>query len=139
MNTPFPQANDIYKVIWLIDSKINQKLSKSLDFINMNITPRQIEYYQNAGEYLGLLSEGKPTNLAIDIFSKSRQEIILNVALIIKKTIIFNKYYQNNDKDEVVKLIQKLYDYSPSTSERRFITVKVWTDWAKKILREIHE
>jgi 5'(3')-deoxyribonucleotidase len=136
MNTPFPQANDIYKVIWLIDSKISQKLAKSLDFINMNISLRQIEYYQNAGEFLGLLSEGMPTKLAMEIFIKSKEDVINKVAKLVKESIIFNQYYFNVDKSEVVSLLKKLYKYSHSTAERRFVTVKSWTEWAKKILKE---
>ena len=136
MNTPFPQADDIYKVIWLIDSKISQKLSESLDFINMNISLRQIEYYQNAGEFLGLLSEGMPTKLAMEIFIKSKEEVINKVAKLVKESIIFNQYYINDDKSEVVSLLKKLYNYSHSTAERRFVTVKAWTEWAKKILKE---
>jgi hypothetical protein len=136
MNTPFPQADDIYKVIWLIDSKISQKLSKYLDFINMNISPRQIEYYKNAGEFLGLLNGGLPTKFAIEIFIKSKEEVINKVAKIIKKSIIFNQYYINHDKSQVVGLIKEIYKYSHTTAARRFVTVKAWTDWAKKILKE---
>jgi 5'(3')-deoxyribonucleotidase len=136
MNTPFPQANDIYKVIWLIDSKISQKLSMSLDFINMNISLRQIEYYQNAGEFLGLLNEGMPTKLAKEIFIKSKEEVLNKIAKLVKKSIIFDQYYVKQDKNHVVNLLMELYKYSHSTAERRFVTVKAWTEWAKKILKE---
>lgn len=134
--TPFPQADDIYKVIWLVDSKINQKLVKALDFINMEISPRQIEYYQNAAEFLGLLSKGVPTKLAIEVFVKSSEEVINKVAYLVKKSIVFDHYYLNQDKSYVLNLLKELYHFSQSTAERRFVTIKAWTEWAKKILKE---
>jgi hypothetical protein len=136
MMTPFPQADDIYKVIWLVDSKVNQKLAKVLDFINMAISPRQIAYYQNAAEFLGLFSQGVPTKLAIEIFTKSKEEVIHRAANLIKNSIIFDHYYLNNNKGYVLSLLKELYHFSQSTAERRFVTIKAWTDWAKKILKE---
>jgi hypothetical protein len=134
MNTPFPQANDIYRVIWMVDSKISSRLGIYLEFVDMSITARQLEYYQNAGEFLGLISEGKPTLLAQKIFSGSKNYVIESVAQLIKNSIIFKNYYLNNDKKEVINLIRKIYGYSTSTANRRFITVKVWTKWAISIL-----
>lgn len=136
MNTPFPQANDIYKVIWLVDSKHEQKLMRSLDFIDMRVTSRQLEYYSNAAQFLGLLSNGVLTQLAKSIFSLNKNQIIQKIAMLIKESIVFKNYFENNDRNEIIGLIKKIYGYSDSTALRRFVTVKVWIEWARKILKE---
>lgn len=59
---PFPQANDINKVIALVqagDGIIEDK-EKAKNVIDVN-TPRQVSYYLSALEYLKYLGQNKKT------------------------------------------------------------------------------
>lgn len=134
--TIFPQANDIYRVIAYVSTFFDASVSDKFDFLNKNITERQIHYYKSASVYLGLTKNGIPTEISIRIFKYEKNDILIYIMKLILKQDLFNHYVKNQDDEYVVSELSKRYSYSKITSYRRLSTIKSWCKWCKLIAVE---
>ena len=140
---PFPQANSFTKIInilELIDSGINtaNKVSEELEF-----EPRQGNYYLAAAKYLGLVTKGNDNGeyvltakgiIVIDLSTKERNRMLIEMILKHKPFYNTYKYYIENDMFPDIEIIMK--DIKDSTNieneaviKRRASTVKGWVNW----------
>ena len=126
----------------LIESpKTKNDLAENYDF-----DPRQSDYYLNAARYLGLVeitdhSTYGPSELAVDVYSKSAQEkTAYLMAILIKVPAVdkLNKAWATDDKkpsiDKAIEILANLPDTSEladSTIKRRAQTVMSWTSWLR--------
>src|SRR5690554_4721 len=158
---PFPQADSFERVINLCEilnsevqiSKIG--LLENYDFrLRDSIDPRQVDYYVNAGRYLGLIDKTHVDGEVIYFLSNSGQELfnlsIVNRQLkfieLILSHMVFNKvlkfYLKKSEaprRDEIVKIMKESNLYkvnSESTFKRRASTVSSWINW---VLDQIEE
>jgi hypothetical protein len=153
-SVPFPQANDLDKIIDIItsfseDLKTKEQISEYFEF-----DERQGDYYANAAIYLGLLSRdpdnngsfiltdlGKAMRHCSNRRCRNRQLLIqLLKRPSFRSTILLVKDFNFNpgdvDLDDVARIISandRRYNYI--TSRRRASTVKSWMKWICENIR----
>lgn len=144
---PFPQANDLDKIIDLannIEQGINTK-TKISDFFDFN--ERQGDYYANALLYLGF-TEKESTNFTLTtigkhfIQHKSRNERTRVLFSQLLKRPIFRELIQlllerdfnlaSISQNEIAFIIEKNTTLSGTTPMRRASTVNNWLQWLLK-------
>lgn len=134
---PFPQANDINKVITLVlagDDIIEDK-EKAKEVINVR-TPRQVSYYLSALQYLQYLGQNKKLTERALKLKNSKSELVSDIYNQLLEDKLFGKAYHdfkvtgkvNIDKvtSDLKKENQRL---SESTLRRRASTIRSWVEW----------
>lgn len=134
---PFPQANDINKVIALVqagDDIIKDK-EKAKEVIKVG-TPRQVSYYLSALQYLKYLGQNKKLTERALKLKNSKSELVSDIYNQLLEDKLFGKAYHdfkatgevNIDKvtSDLKKENQKL---SESTLRRRASTIRSWVEW----------
>jgi adenine-specific DNA methylase len=140
---PFPQANDMSKVIKLLmsDELVLRDKSAAMQAIDVK-TERQVAYYMSALLFLGYIKHDKK-------FTTHASQIRVSVELI-KKDIynqlmnnnIFSKQYEKYksfhevDIDEVRDILTRNASLSESTIRRRGSTIRAWVEWMYEFDRE---
>lgn len=132
----FPQANSIYIMIKILDTLTYNTKEVILKNINYDITPRQIDYYHSALEYLKLLTNNKATDLGTFIMGLPIESIYTSFVKLILEDPIFYNYYLYKDINQTINLLIENYNYSLSTSTRRSSTVKKWIEWCEIIISD---
>ena len=137
-NIPFPQANDLGKLLLLID-KFQYCTKKELLSILSLTSERQYDYYVNAAAFLGFISiknkrkvlsksgiiiSGESSN-----FKKERfiLELLKNPLI---KSVVFN--YKDETVFEILEKFDKFNELSVSTKKRRVSTISRWVKWLNK-------
>lgn len=141
---PFPQANDLDKVVDLVmliegDIRTKSEIADSFEF-----DERQADYYANAARYLGLVdrygSEFQLTAqgrefLGIETLA-SRTHFLLSQMLrrpALRQAIQHLEYRKMNveriSDHEIAGIIEANTDLSGSTPGRRASTVRSWMNW----------
>lgn len=147
---PFPQADDFTRVINLIE--VLNKKDLPVDEITqiMGFTPRQTDYYYNAGLYLGLFIKYnwvdrdenkvinvKLTDLGREINKMNYKDRQLRLVSLILEHKIFNGLFFKSlltgklpSRDEVIEEMVKYNVCSAgSVATRRSQTVISWLNW----------
>lgn len=137
-NKIFPQSNNIYILIKFLDNKTNFTKREHLKNINIEIHERQVQYYNDALEYLCLFNNGEATKLGHFIMSFDLKFVYASLVKLILEDPIFYDYYKNKDLNRTSKLIKSTYEYSISTSNRRSSTVKNWITWCETIINDFN-
>lgn len=134
---PFPQANDINKVIALVQAgnDIIENKEKAKDVINVG-TPRQVSYYLSALQYLKYLGQNKKLTERALKLQNSKSELVSDIYNQLLEDKLFGKAYHdfkvtgkvNIDKvtSDLKKENQRL---SESTLKRRASTIRSWVEW----------
>ena len=137
-NIPFPQANDLGKLLLLID-KYHYSSKKELLFLLELNTERQYDYYINAAIFLGFIKkENKKKRLTksgmvvsgeSSNFKKERFILeILKHPLI--KSLVFN--YEEKSVFEILEKFNNFKKLSTTTKNRRISTINGWVKWINK-------
>ena len=141
---PFPQANDINKVIALVQAgdEIIENKEKAKYVINVG-TPRQVSYYLSALQYLKYLGQNKKLTERALKLKNSKSELVSDIYNQLLEDKLFGKAYHdfkvtgevNIDKvtSDLKKENQKL---SESTLRRRASTIRSWVEWMYGIDKE---
>ena len=135
---PFPQANDINKVIKLAMSQedIYSDKTKVADYIGVG-TDRQAAYYLSAMKFFRYINNlQEPTECLLDLRKKGQDALESDM----KKKILEDDFVAKmtekgiRSKEEISIFIQKEYSkkLGPSTAERRASTIHSWIEWANK-------
>lgn len=141
---PFPQANDINKVIALVQAgdDIIENKEKAKEVINVG-TPRQVSYYLSALQYLKYLGQNKKLTERALKLQNSKSELVSDIYNQLLEDKLFGKAYHdfkvtgqvNIDKvaSDLKKENQRL---SESTLRRRASTIRSWVEWMYGIDKE---
>lgn len=141
---PFPQANDINKVIALVQAgdDIIENKEKAKEVISVG-TPRQVSYYLSALQYLKYLGQNKKLTERALKLQNSKSELVSDIYNQLLEDKLFGKAYHdfkatgevNIDKvtSDLKKENQKL---SESTLRRRASTIRSWVEWMYGIDKE---
>lgn len=144
-NVPFPQANDMKKIIKLVMSgeDIIRDKEKAMRVLEVNST-RQVAYYFSALQFFKYLTHDKKLTEEVRHISKNEHAVKLNIFKKLLETESFNHYYEefkcqrvveiNTIKEHLRKTKQGL---SESTIERRASTIKAWVEWMYKVEQEL--
>ena len=134
---PFPQANDINKVITLVQAgdDIIEDKEKAKEVINVG-SPRQVSYYLSALQYLKYLGQDKKLTERALKLKNSKSELVSDIYNQLLEDKLFGKAYHdfkatgqvNIDKvtSDLKKENQRL---SESTLRRRASTIRSWVEW----------
>ena len=135
--TPFPQANDLNKVLIFLN---NYSFSTQKELKNkMKLTKsRQIQYYKSACVFLGFINNTKELTLTrsgkkITRTSHDLQKEIYILELI--KTPVLKKIVFNYDEKKIMTILENTQSFkklSPTTKKRRVSTIKSWVKWLNK-------
>ena len=149
-DTPFIQADSMDRIISLLENLYqNPQTEIQIAFELMDFTPRQSNYYFNAGKYLGLFEKEKfgdggkkvkLTKLAFDIYKSPYKQRQLKIIELIFQHKIFNdlfkfviKYGEIPDKEIIIKKMRELNVCSENVIDRRANSVYSWLQWIIKL------
>lgn len=141
MNTtiPFPQANDFNKVITVLNTD-ESKLSdySAMCIVLGDITSRQVDYYESACMYLGLMTKDKCfTTLGHSIRNMAGIEQTIALSRLIVSDVVFGTVYFYHkclgvelDRDDVIGIMRRYVSFaSEEMYNRRSSTVLSWVRW----------
>ena len=140
VKVPFPQADDLGKVISLVNISNIEKLKDEKYLSNLlgGITNRQLSYYTSACIYLGFFTRTKKLTEEGEKFrmmNSSQQEIeLIRVLLadeILGTLFITEKVFETEiTKHDIIAKISEYYpEYSEVIYNRRSQTVSSWLKW----------
>jgi len=133
---PFPQANDVYKLLKYINDALEKPQKRLFKYISSDYVKRQQSYYKSAAQFLGFMNGNEPTLLAQKIFLMESNILLSFTVQQILSHEIFYIYYQNSDQQSVIDHLISFFDINLTTAKRRFGTVKSWVDWCDLIIQE---
>jgi len=140
-NVPFPQANDLNKVIDTVYAIREGLETDDLLCAKFGFVSRQAGYYKNAGRYLGLIDDDwRITRVGVQLVGETRRdarnELIVRQLLsrpIFRAAICKLRDLQYDlDKfstKDLVELVAQRPDIGASTPTRRSSTVRAWMKW----------
>lgn len=146
-NIPFPQANDLDKVVDVV-SVVNQGYETKWEISEIfEFDERQGDYYGNAASYIGFLTKKeycysltKDGAKLLNLESPSKRAKLI-VELLIEKDV-FNQIFklllqkdlnvESLNQSDISSIIQEYTDLKESTANRRASTVKQWLRWISK-------
>lgn len=135
---PFPQANDFVKIFSIIEIEDENNLNDNEFLTNyLGVSPRQINYYLSACEFLDIVEKRRFTEFGAHIRSMGFDNKKATVASkIVSKPVfgeVFFLYYFYGEKmsiDEIAELIIFRYGNSmEKIAKRRASTVSNWIKW----------
>ena len=136
-NIPFPQANDMSKIIKLVmeGEEIVKDKEKAMKVIDVSTT-RQVAYYLSALQYLKYLKYDKTFTDRAKELKNDKQSLMLDIYRQLQENELFSNVYnlckenQKADLEIIRQEISKLnLDLAESTINRRVSTIKKWIDW----------
>lgn len=140
---PFPQADSFARVVSLCELLAHQDLDKAAIHAHYGFTPRQADYYVNAGRYLGLISLedslARLTPLGRKIMTTpSRDDRNLALVEAMARHSVFHAVLEHvvakqrapNRADVVTIMESSDLGIAGSTLRRRAGTVLAWAQWA---------
>ena len=134
---PFPQANDINKVIALVQAgdDIIEDKEKAKYVINVG-TPRQVSYYLSALQYLKYLGQNKKLTERALKLQNSKSELVSDIYNQLLEDKLFGKAYHDFKATGEVNIDKVTSDLkkenkrlSESTLRRRASTIRSWVEW----------
>lgn len=134
---PFPQANDINKVITLVQAgdDIIEDKDKAKEVIKVG-TPRQVSYYLSALQYLQYLGQDKKLTERALKLKNSKSELVSDIYNQLLEDKLFGKAYHDfkvTGKVNIDKVTSDLKKenqmLSESTLRRRASTIRSWVEW----------
>lgn len=141
---PFPQANDINKVIALVQAgdEIIENKEKAKEVISVG-TPRQVSYYLSALQYLKYLGQNKKLTERALKLQNSKSELVSDIYNQLLEDKLFGKAYHDfkvTGKVNIDKVTSDLKKenkrLSESTLRRRASTISSWVEWMYGIDKE---
>ena len=138
-DAPFPQANDFKKVIKILNTE-EEKLNdyEVMRVVLGDVTSRQVDYYESACIYLGLMTkEKKFTQKGIIVRSMSgiRQTIALS-QIVVSDAVFGTVYFTwkmlgiEPELDDVITIMKQYVSLKTEKMyKRRASTVIRWVKW----------
>lgn len=137
---PFPQANDLAKVVQIINVPDEGIVCNDDDLgaYLEGITSRQARYYIAAARYLGILdSEKRFTDLGVKLRGMNTYMQKVEIIRIVLSDVVFGTVFYTEkvlgmtlSKADIAEIIEKEYpDYCDAIYPRRAQTVRSWLSW----------
>ncbi|HMM00007.1 MAG TPA: Dam family site-specific DNA-(adenine-N6)-methyltransferase [Bacilli bacterium] len=140
-NVPFPQANNMEKIIRLVlyGPEILENKEKAMEIIEVSST-RQVAYYFSALQFFRYLTHDKKfSEKALSLY-KDRGLLIDDIYSQLLLDKMFESFYERfkNEKAVDISIIKQVIKQnnkklSESTINRRSSTIKAWVEWMKSI------
>jgi len=145
-NIPFPQANDMTKIIKLVmaDEEVLNDKEKAMGLIQVS-TARQVAYYLSALLFLKYITHDKKFTDSAKSIKDNETSIKKDIRSQLLKNEIFKEYYLmffQTKKVEINIIKKSLLEtkgnkmLAESTLNRRSSTIKAWVEWMYKFDEE---
>jgi hypothetical protein len=142
---PFPQADDLSKVVDVVELLFSGSLDKSEIAEGFGVDPRQGDYYANAAAWLGLARKARGQfALTRDGRQFAQMDRSTRLGWLAERVSAMPVFYETAQAfakgtapniEAIAELISKLPDLSGSTPRRRASTVRAWVEWIAGQLR----
>lgn len=139
---PFPQANDLGKILILIENikYCNSTELKKRMILSQN---RQLDYYKSASLFLGFLKKNRNSHELTTSGKKilrANDNYKITVFIVeLLKTPLIKALVFNLKEEKISKLLNKFQSFkklSPSTKNRRISTIKSWIKWLNNNIKK---
>lgn len=136
-NVPFPQANDMNKIITLVmeDNNVLNDKKEAMKVLNVT-TERQVAYYLSALLYLNYINHDKEfterTNSIKnneELVKKDIYEQLMSIDLFKEPYVHYKEIHKVNVDELRVKISKANPNMAESTINRRASTIKSWVEW----------
>ena len=141
---PFPQANDVNKVIALTQLTEDQiKDKKYLAENVLNVSERQVAYYCAALKFFKYLNNHDEYTEELLKIKDSKEDVVKNMIEQLNNNddyryVVDNNIYNNTE--EIAKyLIFKYKKLGKTTALRRASTIKSWVEWVIENNKKTHD
>lgn len=144
-NIPFPQANDINKIIKLMTSNFDilKDIENAKKILNVE-TSRQVAYYFSALKFFKYITSKNEFSEDAKKIRGNENEIVKDIFIKLYKNPLFRHFYDLNNKkyllsqDEIAHYMKEKYfkGLSYSTLVRRASTIKSWVEWMSMVKLE---
>ncbi|RXE57149.1 hypothetical protein ABH15_03235 [Methanoculleus taiwanensis] len=146
-DVPYPQANDLDKVIDIVTRFDDNLNTKDLIALSFEFDERQGDYYANAAIYLGFLKRDDDEEKRFDLTplgeelrrcsNRTQRNLLLLKQILAKPTfnVLMRDLIQRDcnldrlDKNHIAEVIRENTTLSGQTVGRRASTVKRWLHW----------
>lgn len=138
-DVPFPQADDLSKIIDVTELLSAGPQDKSGIAERFDVDPRQGDYYGNSAVWLGLAEKYagnyQATELGKDFAKLDSSSRLARLAELVTRMPVFNQaakeFVRGNplDPNEIARVVMKDFGLSESTGKRRAVTVGSWIEW----------
>ena len=143
-NVPFPQANDMNKIVKLVMSNSEVLKDKQLAMNVINVTTeRQVAYYLSALLFLGYITHEKKFSARACELKCDEQLLKVDIYNQLMSNNMFKECYLkyiNTNKVSVEELRIAIAETNPdmakSTVNRRASTIKAWVEWMYELEME---
>jgi hypothetical protein len=155
-DVPYPQANDLDKVIDLVTNYPNGLTNKTAITEFFEFDERQGDYYANAAIYLGFLKRGRSRSSEFEITkegeymarnsrNRSQRNLLLLIQMlkkpsfreIIIQCLAINWNLSSLNPETIAPIIQRHIELNDTTAKRRSSTVISWLKWIKDVIEFI--
>ena len=141
-NTPFPQANDLGKILILIEN-INYCNSTKLKKLMKLTQNRQLDYYKSASVFLGFIKKNDngyrlTTNGSKVLRANDNYKNAVFIVELLKTPLIKSLVF-NLKEEKIINLLNEFQSFnklSSSTKTRRVSTIKSWIKWLNKNIKK---
>jgi len=144
-NVPFPQADDISKIIDVLEILSSGLLNKFEIADKFDVDPRQGDYYANGAAWLGLVERTgtsfRLTDKGCDLVRLNRSDRLARLAELVSQMPVFHDTAQAWAKgdhllpDDISSELKRRFRLSSSTAKRRAMTVRAWVKWLSEQLK----
>ncbi|MDD2502866.1 MAG: transcriptional regulator [Clostridia bacterium] len=146
---PFPQADNFLRVINLCELLIQGSMTRDEITFNYAFTPRQTNYYTDAGRYLGLIEKSmidREVTFSLSIEGQKIMQLSYRPRQLafVRKIIshqIFNEALRHHlnqgyapTKDTIIEIMETKTPYGERTLNRRASTVRSWISWILSLI-----
>lgn len=138
-NVPFPQADDISKIIDVLEILSSGPLTKFEIADRFEVDPRQGDYYANGAAWLGLVERVgtafKLTASGRDFVRLNRSDRLARLAELVSQMPVFHETAEVWAKGvpvtsaDISADLKQRFHLSNSTASRRAMTVRSWVQW----------
>lgn len=146
-NIPFPQANDMTKIIKLVmaDEEVLNDKDKAMALIQVS-TARQVAYYLSALLFLKYITHDKKFTDSAKLIKNSEVEVKKDIHAQLLNNDIFKKFYimffetKRVDINAIKKSLLETKEnkkLAESTLNRRSSTIKSWVEWMYRLDQEL--
>jgi hypothetical protein len=145
-DVPFPQADDISKIIDVVELLCSSPENKEEIAKSFDVDPRQGDYYGHGAAWLGLTEKSgrmfKVTKEGSEFAKLNRSDRLAKLATLVTRMPIFHEAAQDTVKgiacnaNEIYKPLKRRFHLSESTAKRRAKTVCAWIQWLASELKQ---
>ena len=139
--SPFPQANDVNKIISIIRTDQESLFDNEFLASLLSVTQRQINYYIAACTFLDILDRKRRfSQFGLLLKTKGQDGLIMALSQKIVSKPVFGEVFFNRlfngatlSNEEISELITFYYGIgNTQVADRRASTVKKWINWIFK-------